>query len=92
MILQSRVGNFKPGFLSSPWSKMDNLSVHSVENYLNFSKLTQLLSVGQFLRPLGAFKTEKPNRRIYFSGLVNEESYEEVEELSNKTKDDEDAF
>ena len=41
---------------------------------------------------LGAFKTEKPNRRIYFSGLVNEESYEEVEELSNKTKDDEDAF
>ena len=81
-----------PSFLSSQGSKLDNLSAHKIENFLNFSKLTQLLSVGQFLRPLGAFKTEKPNRRIYFSGLVNEESYEEVEELSNKTKDDEDAF
>ena len=92
MIFQRRVGHFKPGFLSSQGSKLDNLSAHKIENFLNFSKRTQLLSVGQFLRPLGAFKTEKPNRRIYFSGLVNEESYEEVEELSNKTKDDEDAF
>ena len=33
------------------------------------SKLTKLLSVGQFLRPLGALKTEKPNRRIYFPAL-----------------------
>ena len=40
MILQSRVGNFKPTLLSSPWSKMNNLSAHSVENYLNFPKLT----------------------------------------------------
>ena len=92
MIFQIRVGHFKPGFLSSQGSKLDNLSAHKIENFLNFSKRTQLLSVGQFLRPLGAFKTEKPNRRIYFSGLVNEESYEEVEEMSNKTKDDEDAF
>ena len=70
MIFQRRVGHFKPGFLSSQGSKLDNLSAHKIENFLNFSKLTQLLSVGQFLRPLGAFKTEKPNRRIYFSGLV----------------------
>ena len=71
MIFQRRVGHFKPGFLSSQGSKLDNLSAHKIENFLNFSKLTQLLSVGQFLRPLGAFKTEKPNRRIYFAGLVS---------------------
>ena len=70
MIFQRRVGHFKPGFLSSQGSKLDNLSAHKIENFLNFSKRTQLLSVGQFLRPLGAFKTEKPNRRIYCSGLV----------------------
>ena len=44
---QSRVGHFKPGFLNFPWSKMENLSAHWEENYLSFSKLTQLLSVGQ---------------------------------------------
>ena len=71
MIFQRRVGHFKPGFLSSQGSKLDNLSAHKIENFLNFSKLTQLLSVGQFLRPLGAFKTEKPNRRIYCSSLVD---------------------
>ena len=54
MIFQSRVGHFKPCFLSSPQSKMDNLSAHYVENYLHISKLTQLLSVGQIQVPLGA--------------------------------------
>ena len=92
MILDLQYKIFNLVFLSFARSKLENLSAHHKEKFLNFSKRTQLLSVGQFLRPLGAFKTEKPNRRIYFSGLVNEESYEEVEELSNKTKDDEDAF
>ena len=72
MILQSRVGNFKPGFLSSPWSKMNNLSAHSVENYLNFSKLTQLLSVGQIQVPLEALKTIKQNRPFLFSAFVDQ--------------------
>ena len=57
MIFQSRVGHFKPGFLISPWSKMDNLSAW--ENYLSVSKLTQLLSVGQIQVPLEAIKTKK---------------------------------
>ena len=54
IIFQGRVGHFKPCFLSSPQSKMDNLSAHYVENDLNFLKLTQLLSVAVFERPLGA--------------------------------------
>ena len=64
MNLQSRVGNFKPSLLSSPWSKMNNLSAHSVENNLNFPKLTQLLSVAHFLRPLGGFE----HKRAFFLG------------------------
>ena len=73
MMFQRRVGHFKPGFLSFQGSKLDNLSAHKIEKFLNFSKLTQLLSVGKFVWPLGAFKTEKPNRQIYFSGLVESE-------------------
>ena len=53
---------FKPNYLSSLWSKSKYLSAHQIENFLNFSKLTQLLSVGKFLRPLGAFKQ---NRTCY---------------------------
>ena len=67
MIFQIRVGHFKPGFLSSQGSKLDNLSAHKIENFLNFSKLTQLLSVGQFWRPLAAFKQKGP---VLLSGAV----------------------
>ena len=87
MIFQRRVGHFKPGFLSSQGSKLDNLSAHKIENLLNFSKLTQLLSVGQFLRLLGAFKTRKPNPQNYFSDLVvsplNIEEVSQVESMSD---------
>ena len=37
---------FKSNYLSSPWSKSKYLWSCQVENFLNFSKLTQLLSVG----------------------------------------------
>ena len=47
---------FEPNYLSSLWSKSKYLSAHQIENFLNFSKLTQLLSVAHFWRPLGAFK------------------------------------
>ena len=40
MIFQSRVGHFKPGFLISPWSKLDNLSAN------NKKTLGASLSVG----------------------------------------------
>ena len=45
-----------------PWSKYKYFSAHQIENFLNFSKLTQLLFIGKFLRPLGAFKQ---NRTCY---------------------------
>ena len=38
---------FKYKFLSSPWSNLGNVSVYQIENFLNFSKLTQVLSIGQ---------------------------------------------
>ena len=41
---------FKPLYISFPWSKLESLSDHHIENFLNFSKLTQLLSLGEFLR------------------------------------------
>ena len=66
MIFQRRVGHFKPGFLSSQGSKLDNLSAHKIENFLNFSKLVQLLSVDQFLRHLGPFKTPPPLKKFCF--------------------------
>ena len=44
---------FKPNYLSFPWSKLEYLGDHHIENFLNFSKLTQLLSVGEFIRSLG---------------------------------------
>ena len=47
---------FKCKFLSSQWFKLENFCVYQIENFLNFSKLTQLLSVGPFLMSLGAFK------------------------------------
>ena len=37
---------FEPNYLSFPKSKLKNFSAHHIENFLNFSKLTQLLSVG----------------------------------------------
>ena len=58
---------FELNYLSSLWFKSIYLSAHQIENFLNFSKLTKLYSVGQFLVPLEAFKN---NRRIYFSGIV----------------------
>ena len=36
---------FKPNYLSSLWSKYKYFSAHQIEKFLNFSKLTQLLSV-----------------------------------------------
>ena len=48
-------------------SKFKYFSAYQGENFLYFSKLTKLLSAGQLLEPLEAFKQ---NRRIYFSGLV----------------------
>ena len=47
---------FKCKFLGSQWSKLENFSAYHIENFLNFSKLTQLKSVGQLFRPLEAFK------------------------------------
>ena len=47
---------FEPNYLSSPWTKSKYPSAYQIDNFWNFSKLTQLLSVGKFLRPLGAFK------------------------------------
>ena len=38
-----------------------------MENFLKFSKLTQLLFVSQFLRPLEAFKTKA---QVLLSGAV----------------------
>ena len=58
---------FEPNYLSSQWSKSKYLSAHWIENFLNFSKLSQLLSVGRFLRPIGAFKQ---NRTCYLIALV----------------------
>ena len=37
---------FKPNYLSLPWSNLKYFSAHQIENFLNFSKHTQLLSVG----------------------------------------------
>ena len=34
---------FKPIYLSFPLSKLENLSVHQIENFLNFTKLPILL-------------------------------------------------
>ena len=39
---------------------------------MNFSKLTKLLSVVQFLRPLGAFKQDLQNRTCYLAVVVGD--------------------
>ena len=49
---------FKYNFLSSPWSKFGNLSAYCEDKFLNFSKLTQLLSVGHFQRSQEAYKVK----------------------------------
>ena len=51
---REQVKIFKYNFLSLQWSKLGNLSAYWIENFLNFAKLTQLLSVGPFLRSLDA--------------------------------------
>ena len=58
---------FKLNYLYFPWFKLKNFSAQQMENFLRFSKLTQLLSVGQFLRPLEAFKTK---RQVSLVGAV----------------------
>ena len=50
----------KPTYLSSPRSEFKYLSVHHIENFLNFLELTQLLSFCQFWRSLWAFKQNQP--------------------------------
>ena len=39
---------FQPNYLYFPWFKLKNFSAQQIENFLNFSKLTQLLSVAHF--------------------------------------------
>ena len=51
-----RVANFRPLYLKQFWIKIQSFCAHWTGNFLIFSKLTQLLSVAHFLRPLGAFK------------------------------------
>ena len=50
-----------------------------MENFLRFSKLTQLLSVGQFLRPLEAFKTK---RQVLLWGAVSLDACMELHKLA----------
>ena len=64
--LKVQVKIFECKLLSSPWFNIENFSAYWIENFLNFSKLTQLLSLGQFLRPLEAFE---PRRKFYCGGL-----------------------
>ena len=49
---------FQCKFFCSQLTNLENFCGYQIENFLNFSKLTQLLSLGQFLRPLEAFKTK----------------------------------
>ena len=51
-----RVINFMPLYLKQFWVKIQSFCAHWTGNFLNFSKLTQLLSVAYILRALGAFK------------------------------------
>ena len=51
-----RVANFEPLYLKQFWLKIQSFCAHWTGNFLDFSKLTQLLSVAHFLRPLGAFE------------------------------------
>ena len=54
-------------YLYFPLLKLKNFSAQQLENFLKFSKLTQLWSVGQFLRPVKAFKTMA---QVLLSGAV----------------------
>ena len=51
-----RVANFESLYLKQFWVKIQSFCAHWTGNFLNFSKLTQLLSVAHFLRPLGVFE------------------------------------
>ena len=43
-----RVANFEPLYLKQFWVKIQSLCAYWTGNFLNFSKLTQLLSVAHF--------------------------------------------
>ena len=43
-----RVANFEPLYLKQFWVKIKSFCAHWTENFLNFPKLTQLLSVAHF--------------------------------------------
>ena len=43
-----RVANFEPLYLKQFWEKIQSFCAHWTGNFLNFSKLTQLLSVAKF--------------------------------------------
>ena len=50
-----RVANFETLYLKQFWVKIQSFCAHWIGNFLNFSKLTQILSVPH-LPHLGAFK------------------------------------
>ncbi len=72
---REQVKIFKNKFLSLPWSKLQYLSAYWIENLLYFSKLTQLLFLGQFWRPPEAYKVWKQNRPSFLSALVCVKSF-----------------
>ena len=43
-----RVANFEPLYLKQFWVKMQSFCTHWTGNFLNFSKLTQILSLAHF--------------------------------------------
>ena len=51
----------------SPLTQLSQLPFVQIENFLNFLKLTQPLSLVQFLRPLEAFKQKA---QVYLWGAV----------------------
>ena len=55
-----RVANFRPLYLKQFWIKIQSFCAHWTRNFLNFLKLTQLLSVAHFWMPLRAFKRKSP--------------------------------
>ena len=59
-----RVANFRPSYLKQFWVKIQSFCAHWTRNFLNFSKLTQFLSVAHIWGPLEAFK----HKRAFFLG------------------------
>ena len=51
-----RVANFEPLYLSHFWVKIQSFCAHQTGNFLNFLKLTQLLSLDPIQGLLWAFK------------------------------------